>query len=301
MKRLIVNADDFGLTHQVNQGILDAHRGGIVTSATLMANGGAFDHAVEIAGHAPYLGVGVHLNLTQGIPVSPARVIPTLVDGSGRMCLSAGQLWRGVVAGQVSLSEIDTELRAQIAKVIRAGISPTHLDGHKHLHVLPGISHVVIRLARDFGIRSVRCPIEEAPRLSALLKSQARLRPSILKQSLVARGVSYFARRFAAKLERAGLFFPAHFYGICQTGFLDSPGLQDVLQHLPEGASELMCHPGYFNTELEKTGTRLLGQREIELKALTADSVRNVVISRNIQLANYVDLVRSTQWIGAAA
>jgi predicted glycoside hydrolase/deacetylase ChbG (UPF0249 family) len=201
----------------------------------------------------------------------------------------------------VSLSDLDTELRAQIAKVGRAGISPTHLDGHKHMHVLPGISHVVIRLARDFGIQSVRCPIEEAPRLSALLKSQPRVRASILKQSLVARGVSYFARRFAVKLERAGLFFPAHFYGICQTGFLDGPSIQSVLQQLPEGASELMCHPGYFNTELEKTGTRLLGQREIELKALTADSVRKVVIARNVQLTNYPDLVRSTQWIGAAA
>jgi predicted glycoside hydrolase/deacetylase ChbG (UPF0249 family) len=201
----------------------------------------------------------------------------------------------------VSLSDIDTELRAQIAKVGRAGISPTHLDGHKHVHVLPGISHVVIRLARDFGIRSVRCPIEEAPRLSALLKSQRPVRASILKQSLVARGVSYFARRFAAKLERAGIFSPAHFYGILQTGFLNTRGIQDVLQHLPEGVSELMCHPGYFDTDLEKTGTRLLAQREVEIRALTADSVGKLVIARNIQLTNYGDLVRSTRWIGAAA
>ena len=160
MKQLIVNADDFGLTNQVNRGILEAHRHGIVTSATLMANGEAFESAVEIARHAPDLGVGIHLNLTQGIPVSPAHTIRTLVDKRGRLYLSPGRLWRGVVTRQVSLDDIHTELRAQIAKVRRAGISPTHLDGHKHVHVLPGISKVVIRLAGDFGIRSVRSPVD---------------------------------------------------------------------------------------------------------------------------------------------
>jgi len=300
MKQLIVNADDFGLTNQVNRGILAAHRHGIVTSATLMANGEAFESAVEIARHAPDLGVGIHLNLTQGIPVSPAHTIRTLVDKRGRLYLSPGRLWRGVVTRQVSLDDIHTELRAQIAKVRRAGISPTHLDGHKHVHVLPGISKVVIRLAGDFGIRSVRCPVEEIPRLSTLLQSQPGVPASLIKQSLVARGVSYFARRFGARLARAGIFSPAHFYGICQTGFLNIRGIQDILQHLSEGTSELMCHPGYFGTDLERTGTRLLAQREVEIQALTADSVGKLVMARNIQLSHYRD-VGSTQWIGAAA
>jgi hopanoid biosynthesis associated protein HpnK len=300
MKQLIVNADDFGLTNQVNQGILEAHRHGIVTSTTLMANGEAFESAVEIARHVPDLGVGIHLNLTQGIPVSPAHTIRTLVNKRGRLYLSPGRLWRGVITRQVTLDDIHSELRAQIAKVRRAGISPTHLDGHKHVHVLPGISKVVIRLAGDFGIRSVRCPVEEIPRLSTLLQSQPGVPASLIKQSLVARGVSYFARRFGAKLTRAGIFSPAHFYGICQTGFLNIRGIQDVLQHLPEGASELMCHPGYFDTDLERTGTRLLAQREVEIQALTADPVGKLVMTRNIQLSNYRD-VGSTQWIGAAA
>jgi len=168
------------------------------------------------------------------------------------------------------------------------------------VHVLPGISQVVIRLAGDFGIRSVRCPVEEIPTLSTLLQSQPGVPASLIKQSLVARGVSYFARRFGTKLTRAGIFSTAHFYGICQTGFLNTRGIQDVLQHLPDGASELMCHPGYFDTDLERTGTRLLGQREVEIQALTADPVGKLVMARNIQLSNYRD-VGSTQWIGAAA
>jgi chitin disaccharide deacetylase len=301
MKLLIVNADDFGLTRQVNQGVLDAHRGGILTSATLMANGGAFQAAVEMLPHAPYLGVGVHLNLTQGTPVSPAHAIPTLVDKRGRLYLSPGRLWRGIVTRRVSLADIDTELRAQITKVRRAGISPTHLDGHKHVHVLPEISDVVTRLARDFGIGSVRCPLEETPQLSALLPGPPLIRTSMLKQSLVARAVSYFARRLQPKLAQAGLLSAMNFYGIYQTGFLDSPGIQHILQTLPEGTSELMCHPGYSDADLERTGTRLLGQREIEVRALTAVPVRKLLTARNIQLRNYGDLVSSTQRIGAAA
>ncbi len=301
MKQLIVNADDFGLTHQVNQGILDAHRGGIVTSATLMANGEAFEAAVEMLRYAPYLGVGVHLNLTQGIPVSPVHAIPTLVDRRGRLYLSPSQLWRGIVTRRLSLADVETELRAQVAKVLRAGIRATHLDGHRHVHVLPGISHLVVRLARDFGIRSVRCPIEEAPKLSALLRDRPGARALILKQSLVARGVSYFAQRLEPKLARAGILSPGHFYGIYQTGFLDARGIQRVLENLPEGTSELMCHPGHSDTDLERTGTRLRAQREVEIQALTAVPVRKLVVARNIQLRNYGHLVGSTQWIGAAA
>jgi predicted glycoside hydrolase/deacetylase ChbG (UPF0249 family) len=201
----------------------------------------------------------------------------------------------------VSLAEVDAELRAQIAKVRRAGISPTHLDGHKHVHVLPGISDVVSRLARDFGIRSVRCPLEETLQLSARLQAQPGVRASILKQFLVARAVSYFARRLQPKLAQAGLLSTTNFYGIYQTGFLDSLGIQHVLRHLPEGTSELMCHPGYFDADLERTGTRLLKQREVELQALTADPVRKLLMARDIQLRNYGDLVSSTQWMGAAA
>jgi predicted glycoside hydrolase/deacetylase ChbG (UPF0249 family) len=123
----------------------------------------------------------------------------------------------------------------------------------------------------------------------------------MLKQFLVARGVSYFARRLKPKLARAGVSSPAHFYGIYQTGFLDGRGIQHVLQNLPEGTNELMCHPGYSDADLEKTGTRLLTQREVEVQALTAVSVRKLVMDRNIELTNYRDLVGSTEWIGAAA
>jgi hopanoid biosynthesis associated protein HpnK len=286
MRQLIVNADDLGLTEQVSRGILDAHRGGIVTSTTLMANGGAFDIAVSMARREYDLGIGVHLNLTEGIPVLPALNIPTLVDRQGRLHLSPRRLAQGIMTRQVDLADVETELRQQIGKVLGAGILPTHLDGHKHVHVLPGVSDIVIRLAQEFSIPSIRCPNEAAPKISTLLRF-GNSRAAAAKQYLVGRTVSIFARRFKENLAKAGLLSPDHFYGLSQTGFLDALDILDILGGLPEGASELMCHPGYLDADLAKTGTRLLAQREIELRGLTARQVRNIVADRGIQLINY--------------
>src|SRR5262249_48026924 len=128
VRSLIVNADDFGLADGVNLGILDAHFKGVVTSTTLLANGSAFDNAVMMLKSAPELGVGIHLNLTQGPPVSPASMIPTLLNCRKHLYLSPRSLWSAIKGHRVSLSELEMELRAQIRKVINAGISPTHLD-----------------------------------------------------------------------------------------------------------------------------------------------------------------------------
>jgi len=294
MRQLIVNADDFGLTEQVSRGILDAHREGIVTSTTLMANGGAFDAAVSMARREYHLAIGVHLNLTEGVPVSPALNIPTLVDRQGRLHLSPRRLAHGIMTRQVNLAEVETELWQQIWKVLRAGILPTHLDGHKHVHVLPGVSDIVIRLAQEFSIRSIRCPWEAAPQLATLLVN-GNSRTATAKQYLLGRTVSIFAWRFREKLAKAGLRSPAHFYGLSQTGFLDALDILDILGHLPEGASELMCHPGYLDADLAKTGTRLLAQREVEIRALTASQVRKLVADRGIQLINYLYLQLETQ------
>ena len=182
MKHLIVNADDFGLTENVNKGILDAHREGIVTSTTLLANGMAFETAVAASERFHRLGIGVHLNLTEGMPIADATLIRTLVDRGGRLYMTPVRLWAGIAAGQVSLSDIEFELRAQIKKVIRAGIRPTHLDGHKHVHVLPPVSEVVIRLAKEFRIPAVRCPVEQNPAAAWPLRSHGLSRISTIKQ-----------------------------------------------------------------------------------------------------------------------
>jgi predicted glycoside hydrolase/deacetylase ChbG (UPF0249 family) len=194
---------------------------------------------------------------------------------------------------------VETELRAQIVKVIRAGITPTHLDGHKHVHVVPPISNVVIRIAAEFGIPAVRCPWEASPAVISLLRRQHRRRISVLKQYAVARGVSSLARGLRKKLSAAGLTFPSHFHGLSQTGFLESRALKDILDALPLGANELMCHPGYRDAALESTGTRLLAQREAELLALK--TVKETVAARGIRLATYSQVVAPTAQLGSAA
>ncbi len=287
MKQLIVNADDFGLTKGVSEGIVEAHRHGIVSSTTLMANGGAFEAAAAMRRQAPHLGIGAHLNLSEGIPVSPAFRIPSLLNGRGRLYLTPGRLWKGIVTRQVSVADIETELRAQIAKIHGAGIVPTHFDGHKHVHVLPGVSDIVIRLAREFSIPSVRCPLEEPPGLFDMLDRRATSRASVLKQYLVGRGVSALARRFRQKLAEAGLRYPTHFYGLSHTGFLDARGIREVLGRLPQGTSELMCHPGCVDFELARTGTRLVAERENEVFALCSRPIRRFVEDSGIRLVNY--------------
>jgi predicted glycoside hydrolase/deacetylase ChbG (UPF0249 family) len=301
MKFLVVNADDFGLTENVNRGILDAHRDGIVTSTTLMANGIAFESAAAASKRFRRLGIGVHLNLSEGKPVADATKIPTLVDRGGRLHMTPARLWAGIAAGQVSLPEIEAELRAQVAKVIRAGISPTHLDGHKHVHVVPRVSEIVIRLSHEFHIASVRCPAEQTAHASYPQRNRGFSRISRFKQYLVGRAVSDLATGFGKKLAEAGLHAATHFFGINQTGFLDSSAIRKILENLPEGASELMCHPGYRDVDLERTGTRLLSQREIEIQGLTVVSVRNLVVSGGIRLLNYKEFVELNERTSVAA
>jgi hopanoid biosynthesis associated protein HpnK len=301
VKQLIVNADDFGLTAGVSRAILDAHREGIVTSTTLMANGAAFDMAVAGSRQTPSLGVGIHLNLSEGVPVSPSLKIPTLVDPRGRLHLTPSRLLKRILAQRVNLFEVELELRAQISRVLRTGISPTHLDGHKHVHVLPGVSDIVIRLAWEFSIPSVRCPLEEPPGFNNIFGDGGSSRASVLKQYLVGRGVSAFARRFRQKLAETGLQYPEHFYGLSCTGFLNTRGIREVLGRLRQGTSELMCHPGYTDADLTNTGTRLLVEREVETFALCSPLIKRLVKDSGIRLVNYRALAGSGQSEAAAA
>jgi len=163
---------------------------------------------------------------------------------------------------------------------------------------MPGVSEIVIRLAQEFSIRSVRCPREARPNLANLLRLKSS-RSAPAKQYLVARAVGVFARSFAKKLAKAGLLYAEHFYGLSQTGFLNVQGVLGILEDLPEGISELMCHPGYRDTDLFHSGTRLLAQREVEIQALTAPGVKKAVADRGIQRVSYGHFVLHAQKPGA--
>ena len=281
MKQLIVNADDFGLTEGVNRGIVEAHADGIVTSTTILANGAAFEAAVAMSRKLPSLAIGVHLNLTQGPPVAPPESVQALIDARGELHLSPSQLWRAIAMRRVPALQIETELRAQVKKVLAAGLTPTHLDGHMHVHLFPVVSDAAIQIAGEFGMRAVRCPLERT-RLKGLGKGLEEI-----KRGGIAFSVSQLARRLRSKLEKAGLAYPSHFFGTRQTGSLDRESLLEILESLPDGTSELCCHPGYSNADLEKAGGELTFQREDELLALTSVEAKALIHSRAIRLTTY--------------
>jgi len=287
VKNLIVNADDLGWTEGVNRGILEAFHHGIVTSTSLLANGAAFAGGVEAARSAPGLGVGVHLNLSDGPPVADRKIVPTLLNRNGEFAGGPESLLFRRARGGLVLAEVEREWHAQIQKVRDAGIAPTHLDGHKHVHMLPGLFEIALRLAKRHDVGAIRVSLESSS-LRAALSSGARQNAGVvMKQGVQARGLKLLARDAREQAERAGISTADYFCGIAQTGELTREGLEQFVKSLPEGTTELVCHPGYADAALRKTPTRLQDSRQTELRILTDTGIRNLVASLGIRLIDY--------------
>jgi hopanoid biosynthesis associated protein HpnK len=286
LKNLIVNADDLGWTDGVNQGIAEAHRNGIVTSTSLLANGAAFASGVELARSTPGLGVGVHLNLSDGEPIAPRELVATLLNDEGEFAGGPEALLLRIAKREVTVREAEQEWEAQIERVKEAGIQPTHLDGHKHVHMLPGLFEVALRLAKRYGIGAIRVA-HEASSLRAALSAGDELHAVVLKQGVQARGLKLLARDAREQAERAGISMSDYFCGIAQTGEMTKEGVARLLRSLPEGTTELMTHPGYADQDLQNSATRLQGSRQTELSILTDVEIRNLVASQGIRLIDY--------------
>lgn len=261
MKKLVVNADDFGFTRDVNQGIIQAHREGILTAATIMSGGAAFDDAVRLARESPALDIGVHLVLVGEPP------FPTTVP----------QLMRAVALRRIRIYE---ELAAQVRRVLDAGLAPSHLDTHKHTHLLPPVLNAVARISQDFKIPWVRRPFDFP------------LEPHGIpwtKRS-VSRAMGAVRGRFERVLTRHGCRSTDHFAGFQITGKFDASAVVALIRSLPEGSTEFMCHPGLCRAELRAARTRLKESREAELRALTAPEVREALRESKVALARYREL-----------
>jgi predicted glycoside hydrolase/deacetylase ChbG (UPF0249 family) len=287
LRNLIVNADDLGWTEGVNRGIAEAHRNGIVTSASLLANGAAFEAGVELARTMPALGVGVHLNLSDGAPVAPRELVTSLLNERGELEGRPESLLLRLARRSVLLEEVEREWDAQIQKVRDFEMQPTHLDGHRHVQMLPGLFETALRLAKRHGIAAVRISHEESS-LRAALSTGAKQKGSVvMRQGVQARGLKLLAPDAREHAERAGIATADYFCGIAQTGELTREGILRLLEILPEGTTELMCHPGYVDADLAKSGTRLQASRQTELEILTDTGVRNLVASQGIRLIDY--------------
>jgi hopanoid biosynthesis associated protein HpnK len=287
VKNLIVNADDLGWTDGVNRGILDAFRGGIVTSTTLLANGIAFAEAVKAAKSAPGLAVGVHLNLSDGAPVADPEAVTSLLNNQGNFAGGPEGLLLKRARGVIVLDEVEEEWDAQIQKVRDSGIRPTHLDGHKHVHMLPGLFEIALRLAKKHGIEAIRVSLEESSLRTALASGSQHRTGVVMKQGVQARGLKLLARDARKQAARMGIAAADYFCGIAQTGELTLEGVMQLLKKLPEGTTELICHPGYADEALQKTATRLQASRQKELAILTDTRVRNLVAFEGIRLIDY--------------
>jgi len=289
MKQLIVNGDDFGYTRGVNRGILRAFEQGILTSATLMANGEAFEDAVEAARAHPRLGVGCHLVLVGGRAVAPPGSIPSLAGSDGRLPMSLAAFWLLLSCGRIRRADLERELRAQVERVCAAGSKPTHFDTHKHAHMHPRVMEALARVAEEFGIRWVRKPFERLGNVFRFRSAPAK-RLAQWRQSAAGAAVGAGAPKFRRVSWAHGLRTTDHFYGFGLTGLLTARAIVAMLDSLPEGTSELMCHPGVCDEALRRAPTRLKRARELELAALTDLEVRRAVERDGIQLISYRDL-----------
>ena len=287
MKNLIVNADDLGWTDGVNRGILEAFHHGIVTSTSLLANGAAFAGGVEAARLAPGLGVGVHLNLSDGPPVAERETITSLLNDDGEFACGPEKLLLRRARRGLRLAEVESEWDAQIQKVRDAGIAPTHLDGHKHVHMLPGLFEIALKLAKRHDIGAIRVSLEVSSLRAALSSGSKQHAGVVMKQGVQARGLKLLARDAREQAEHAGISTADYFCGIAQTGELTRDGVAQFVKSLPDGTTELMCHPGYADAALQKTRTRLQDSRQTELQILTDTAIRNLVASLGIRLIDY--------------
>ncbi len=262
--RLILNADDFGLTCGINRAIGELASAGALTSATLMAAGPAFDDAVTVAHAHSQLGVGCHIVLVDGTPVSPPESIPTLLGPDGRAFRNSLRAFAtALFLRRIRVDEVEREAIAQIQKLQSAGIAVTHIDTHKHTHIFPIIARPLLRAAERCGVHAVRNPFEPAWSL-ALHQGDA-------KRRLVIHFMAAMHSRFAGlpQIQSGSIRTTDGTVAISATGALDHTTLARILAALPtSGTFELCCHPGYNDRELDRVRTRLRAHRDLEREAL---------------------------------
>jgi chitin disaccharide deacetylase len=267
VRRLIVNADDFGLTDGINRAVRDLHQWGALTSTTLMAAAPRFHEAVEISQQQKLLRVGCHIVLVDGAPVANPTAIPTLLAASRqrgdepRLRATLGEFVRDLYLGRIDSVHIEQEAIAQILRLQQAGVNVTHVDTHKHTHMFPRVLKGVMRAAQACNIRTIRNPFEPAWSVAATpAAGHVRAWQVHLLRTLRHSFWKLIRQREFATTEGC--------VGVSATGTLNEITLRAMLKRLPEGTFELVCHPAYMDDELMSTRTRLQQSRQVEMTAL---------------------------------
>jgi hopanoid biosynthesis associated protein HpnK len=289
VRRLIVNADDFGLTTGVNRGIVEAHSTGIVTSTTLMANSAAFDDAVQLARSNPKLSVGCHLVLVDGSPLLGRDKVPSLMDPRNPGCFyqNISSFAQRALTGRFDANEIEAEATAQIRKLQSAGIQVSHVDTHKHTHMFPQVLRPLLAAAKACGVPAVRNPF------GWMAFSRIANRPQLWQRYTQVKLLNLLAGKFRRAVADAGMLTTDGSVGVVATGSLDDRLIHFILETLPDGTWEFVTHPGYYDTELAGIRTRLRESREMERQILSRPETRGLLRREGIQLISYRDLALS--------
>ena len=288
MRRLIINADDFGYTSGVNSAIVKAHKDGVVTSTTLMANGRAFSEVPQLAKGLPQLSIGCHVVLIDGEPVLRAEKIPSLTH-AGRFRDGLKGFAARALTRRLDAAHIAAEATEQIRKIQSTGLTVSHFDTHKHTHLFPAVLRPLLRAAADCGVRAVRNPF--GPRFP-LRSGQLMARPNLWTRYAEVRVLRTFSAKFREAVQREGFVTPDGTLGIEVTGTLDETLFTAIASSIPEGTWEFVCHPGYNDSDLQSAKTRLRESREIELRVLTLPEDRGILEREGVQLISYRELVQ---------
>lgn len=279
-RRLIINADDFGFSDGVSRGIMEAHIAGGVTSASMMVNTPGFDAAARLAARTPSLDLGLHLNLTVGPPVAPADRVSSLLDLERGEFVSLGVLVRRALGGQLRPEHVAAECAAQLDRLRSAGITPSHIDSHRHVHALPGVLTAVASAAIEAGVRIVRAPLEPLAINSFQL-------PALVTKALILG--AWLSGEHARAID--GRFIRVdHFRGISLQGISDfAAGLRKTIEALPAGTTELMVHPGHADPELRALDG-YADARERELEVLLSGELPRVARDAGVSLISFAEL-----------
>jgi len=271
---LIVSADDFGLTEGINEGIIKSFNEGIVTSASLMVNTPAFKHAVDLARRHPDLAIGVHLNLLKGRPLQPAGEVRSLVNTNG-IFYTLPQFIPRLLLGRIDFAEVERELRSQIEMICATGLKATHLDSHRHFHIYPSILRLVIRLAREYEINRIRYP----------------LGISIFPAGFKELTLTILAQRARRMLDENNIRHNERFYDLLkiETGSDYLRAFARFCEDLPQGVTELDCHPGFITKELDGIEASI-HNREKQIEILTSPDIKRLLQQYDIRLISYEDI-----------
>jgi predicted glycoside hydrolase/deacetylase ChbG (UPF0249 family) len=283
MKKLVVSADDFGLTKSISEGTVKAYKDGIVTSINLLPTGRAFEESLYLLKELKLDGIGAHLSLTETSPIADPAKIPSLVTRKGSFHANYISFFIDLFLGRIRMDSIYFELRSQLDRLKRVGVPINSINSHEHIHMMPSILNVFIDLAKEYNIPFIRYP-----------HGDKLVSPYSLKKILKLAILAYFGHIVEGTVRKSGLNTTDNFLGIADSGNLMEDVLVRLLENMPEGTTELVCHPGFLSPEvLERCIFQL--NCESELASLTSRRVKKVIKDNGIKLITVGEILREAK------